>query len=440
MTESSHSETRNSAPHGRWPVNGWKPISVWSLASKELRETLRDRRTILTLFLMPILVYPILSLLFQGFLASSLTPEAPARQADPETGGSAVTDAAGPGDEPFAGEAATPPLKQPAFLYMFENEEALNRAASILHEGFTEIQRIRRVPGAGEAASSTGIDYGLVDRHGFEWLAPASGSSLVQVIENNEADVGIILHYADGDDSARSIPGFELIYRDDVLQSVEAVRLLEGVLDAANIKIMNRMISSRIRNFKIPYRFNSRSIATAAAGASISFTALIPLILTLMTITGAVYPAIDLTAGERERGTLESLVAAPIPRMRILLGKLVAVVAVSMLTAVVNLAGMTITIWVFRFDTLLFGEQGLTLVPVLKILALLVLFAGFFASVLLVITSFAQFQGGTGLSDSGNDGRAGTQPDELKAGTGTDRDLGHHTAGQHCVVVARRPE
>ena len=42
------------------------------LATKELRETLRDRRTIITLILMPLLVYPILSLVFRSVLMSSL--------------------------------------------------------------------------------------------------------------------------------------------------------------------------------------------------------------------------------------------------------------------------------------------------------------------------------------------------------------------------------
>jgi sodium transport system permease protein len=59
--------------------------------------------------------------------------------------------------------------------------------------------------------------------------------------------------------------------------------------------------------------------------AAVSLTTLIPLILILMTITGAVYPAIDLTAGERERGTLETLMAAPVPRLGLLAAKYVAV-------------------------------------------------------------------------------------------------------------------
>src|SRR5262249_57770367 len=66
---------------------------------------------------------------------------------------------------------------------------------------------------------------------------------------------------------------------------------------------------------------------------SLSLAAVVPLILILMTITGAVYPAIDLTAGERERGTLEILIAAPIPRLSLLLPKSVAGVAVAFLTA-----------------------------------------------------------------------------------------------------------
>ena len=48
---------------------------------------------------------------------------------------------------------------------------------------------------------------------------------------------------------------------------------------------------------------------------------IVPLVLVLMTITGAIYPAIDLTAGERERGTLETLLVCPVPPMELITGK-----------------------------------------------------------------------------------------------------------------------
>src|SRR5204863_4946184 len=81
----------------------------------------------------------------------------------------------------------------------------------------------------------------------------------------------------------------------------------------------------------------------------LSLAVFVPLVLILMTMTGAVYPAIDLTAGERERGTLEVLIAAPVPRVSLLFGKYVAVVTVAVLTALVNLASMTVSLLVSGF-------------------------------------------------------------------------------------------
>src|SRR5207244_6870445 len=109
----------------------------------------------------------------------------------------------------------------------------------------------------------------------------------------------------------------------------------------------------------------TRHPITFAGAPTFSLAALIPLILVLMTITGAVYPAIDLTAGERERGTLETLVAAPVPRLGLLFAKYVAVITVSFLTATVNLVSMTITILSGGLGTMLWGEKGLALVTVL---------------------------------------------------------------------------
>ena len=109
-----------------------------------------------------------------------------------------------------------------------------------------------------------------------------------------------------------------------------------------------------------------------------SLAALIPLILVLMTVTGAVYPAIDLTAGERERGTLEMLIAAPVPRVGLLLAKYVAVLAVALLTAIVNLTGMAITSHSTGLNVSLFGGAGLSLPVVIKVLLLLGLVRGVF--------------------------------------------------------------
>jgi sodium transport system permease protein len=118
---------------------------------------------------------------------------------------------------------------------------------------------------------------------------------------------------------------------------------------------------------------------------------LVPLILVLMTITGAVYPAIDLTAGERERGTIEALIASPVPRGQVLFAKYVAVVTVALLTAVVNLVAMLVTLKAGGLMALLTGgSDEIPWFALLQIFALLVLFSGFFAALLLCLTSFAK--------------------------------------------------
>ncbi len=62
-------------------------------------------------------------------------------------------------------------------------------------------------------------------------------------------------------------------------------------------------------------------------------------------MTGAFYPAIDLCAGEKERGTLETLLSSPAERSEIVLGKLLTVMVFSMATAGLNLASMGVTGW-----------------------------------------------------------------------------------------------
>ncbi|MEO8269324.1 MAG: CPBP family glutamic-type intramembrane protease, partial [Aureliella sp.] len=102
------------------------------------------------------------------------------------------------------------------------------------------------------------------------------------------------------------------------------------------------------------------------------------------------YPAIDLTAGERERGTMEALIVSPTSTAVLLLAKYSAVVTVSLLTALANLAAMSVTLWASGIGKLLFGDGLLSLGVIGTVLALLVLFTMFFAALLLAVTSFAK--------------------------------------------------
>ncbi|QDT66540.1 ABC transporter permease subunit/CPBP intramembrane protease [Calycomorphotria hydatis] len=70
---------------------------------------------------------------------------------------------------------------------------------------------------------------------------------------------------------------------------------------------------------------------------------LFPALLVLMTVTGAFYPAVDVAAGEKERGTMETLLICPAARAEIVLGKFFTVLFFSIGTAVLNLFSMGVT-------------------------------------------------------------------------------------------------
>ena len=80
----------------------------------------------------------------------------------------------------------------------------------------------------------------------------------------------------------------------------------------------------------------------AAANAFLSF--FLPYILITMILTGGFSAALDSTAGERERRTLESLLLTPAPRSRVLLGKIGAVTTISLVAAVAAIGSMFIAL------------------------------------------------------------------------------------------------
>lgn len=70
---------------------------------------------------------------------------------------------------------------------------------------------------------------------------------------------------------------------------------------------------------------------------------LLPALLVVMTLTGAFYPAVDLAAGEKERGTMETILICPASRAEIVVGKFLTIVTFAVSTALLNLISMGIT-------------------------------------------------------------------------------------------------
>jgi len=141
------------------------------------------------------------------------------------------------------------------------------------------------------------------------------------------------------------------------------------------------------------------NIASPEAMGRYVLSLLLPMILVIMLSMGAMYPAIDVLVGERERRTLESLLASGAPRASLVAGKFLSVLAASLAALLVNLASMILTL---RHQAGLFGGEGefsigvpWSAIPVILGGGLL-LGAFFSASMILVASPARTFKEGQG--------------------------------------------
>ncbi len=341
-----------STPAAAGPTNDFGRLR--RLAQKELRETLRDRRTVITLLLMPLLVYPLISVIFRSFLLS--------------------------------GAVSIPSDRQLEYRLQFEyknGDEAQNEAWFYQLIDDAQLLEESDSPLIANYLHSTDPKYARFSQNEF---APPPVDK--EKIADGTIDVAVIVTFPTGRAVEHQPTEIELLANKTSRFSLNAQKYVRDYLEAIN---RNRLVDEgKIADSYLQVQEELYAGETPKQNQPVSFGTLIPLILVLMTITGAVYPAIDLTAGERERGTLEALIAAPIPRMRILIAKFFAVLTVAMLTATLNLIGMLITVWAFRLEKLIFHTGSPSIVAILQVFGLLLLYAAFFSTLLLAVTSLAQ--------------------------------------------------
>ena len=132
------------------------------------------------------------------------------------------------------------------------------------------------------------------------------------------------------------------------------------------------------------------SPARAAGNAFLSF--FLPYILITMSLTGGLSAALDSSAGERERKTLESLLLTPAPRGHVLIGKLLAVSLISLVAAIAAIGSMLVALSQIDFG-IRQGEAthvALSSVAAAVMVWLAILLAGAFASVTVALGTLAR--------------------------------------------------
>ncbi len=137
-----------------------------------------------------------------------------------------------------------------------------------------------------------------------------------------------------------------------------------------------------------PFLVESADVADPEHREASMWSKILPVLMLLWALTGAFYPAVDLCAGEKERGTLETLLCSPALRSEIVVGKLVTVMLFSIFTAVLNLLSMGMTGCVV--STQLPGLSAPPLTAIVALLIALVPISALFSALCLALAAFAR--------------------------------------------------
>ena len=308
----------------------WQNVR-WIL-SREIRDQLRDRRTLFVVLVLPILLYPLLGMTF--FQISQFMREQSTRVL--------VVGAPDLADLPPLfedGRFADRLFADPGKAHLLEIHFASEKGGPAAERAGSHAEA-RGAVTAGEYAAAVYFPPDFADRL-------AAFRRAIQERAQTAQRHGAAEPPADWDVPLQ-IPSPEIIYTTANEKSQITFARLSEVLRRWTDEIgqTNLQASGVPPAAARPFEVQTADVAdeTGLQGAAV-WSKILPVLLLIWAMTGAFYPAVDLCAGEKERGTLETLLSSPAERSEIVLGKLLTIMLFSMVTAVLNLVSIAITGW-----------------------------------------------------------------------------------------------
>ncbi|HEX8914370.1 MAG TPA: ABC transporter permease subunit/CPBP intramembrane protease [Humisphaera sp.] len=336
---------------------------VAAVFRKELREMLRDRRSLLIMFGVPLVLYPLITVALGGLTTSQ--------------------DAK---------------LKETAARVVVRNGAAAPNLVGQLRKagsGFEVVDGGAVAAGPATAPASSGAP---------PTTTPATSPATQPVValppppELDAGTVDAVLDVPPGAEAAALAggqPEFVVTVNRVRFRSAAATeRKLDAAMRAYERWVLERRLAGRGVGPDVlsPLKTRTVDVATGRQRLGGMMATMLPLFILLTGTLGAFFPAINATTTERERGTMETLLATPAGRTEILLGKGLLVLLGGLLTAGLNLASMALVLrWLFAGLSKMPGAADLSIdpwalvlsylaaVPTLVFVTALVMVAGLFA-------------------------------------------------------------
>jgi len=254
--------------------------TVKTIYLKELLETIRDRRTLVAMIIVPLLLFPVMMVGIGWFTAT-------------------------------------------------ETKKMAEEVANVVIIGPEHAPQLCR----------------LIEKSGM--LSRRTESDPRQALANKR--IQIIMEIPAGCESkiARGEPvNLSLIFDAAIMKSKVAHNKLAAILEDYKQDIIKQRFQARNidRAILAPFEIQDQNVATEEKMTGMLLGMILPYIVIILMLTGAMYPAIDLTAGEKERGTMETLLISPATRSELVLGKFLTVFTAAMITAFLATISMFATL------------------------------------------------------------------------------------------------
>jgi sodium transport system permease protein len=187
------------------------------------------------------------------------------------------------------------------------------------------------------------------------------------------------------------------MFTGDIKSTVAANRVEKVFIAYRDSEVGKQLVAQHLPDSLMkPLRIEQKNVVSPEKVAGETFGGLIPYLAILMCMTGAMYPAMDLTAGEKERATMETILSSPIKRTHLVLGKFLLVLTASLATAMLSVLSMGASFTAMsHFVSIENVAEGVPIIPmhastILAIFAVAVPIAVLFSSTLITISLFAK--------------------------------------------------
>ena len=159
-----------------------------------------------------------------------------------------------------------------------------------------------------------------------------------KALQNEQIDV-----YVTSGISSEGKIEYNIYYVSSITNSNYAAGIVKDIIDKMEEKKADESIQEAglsVDAVMNPIIVNDKDIASSEQSAGSMLGTILPFLLVFSLLIGTMYPAIDTTAGEKERGTLETLLTLPVSNREIIIAKFLTVALIGIISAILNVVSM----------------------------------------------------------------------------------------------------